>query len=245
VILDLYCFPPLANTCRAFRRIQRYALKQRSEGWSNIIDYCFSMWAPSPSGTRKRSDECSDSIRSKGLRRPYGACWCGHTVYRGWGIGTGEPESGHRMSNGADARSMLDPNFRERLPSTTFGALPLRVPASLRRSPPSGHRWAFGRGTLARRGLYSVGYLTVMPSFYLKTSSSYRSSPSSTRNLIAERSDSIRSKGFGKSSSEGLVASYGTACSQLQRTCRAPLLNTTRKYKSGEFVLLGRNTVSM
>jgi hypothetical protein len=56
-------------------------------------------WSP-PSGTRKRKVGCSNSIRSKGSRRHYGACLCGHTVYRGWGIGKGEPEIGHRSFNG-------------------------------------------------------------------------------------------------------------------------------------------------
>jgi solute:Na+ symporter, SSS family len=49
--------------------------------------------------------------RSKGFHMHYGACLCGQTSYCGWGIGSGEPESGHWMSNGADARSILDMNF--------------------------------------------------------------------------------------------------------------------------------------
>jgi hypothetical protein len=71
-----------------------------------------SLLAPSsPKSIRKRKTERSDSLRSKGFHMHYGACLCGHTIYRGWGIGTGEPESGHGMSDGADARSILDMNF--------------------------------------------------------------------------------------------------------------------------------------
>jgi hypothetical protein len=39
--MDQCCFPRLAEACRAFRSLQRYAYKQTSEGWSNIIDYRF------------------------------------------------------------------------------------------------------------------------------------------------------------------------------------------------------------
>lgn len=38
--------------------------------------------------------------RSKGFRRHYDALLCGHTIYRGWGIDTDEPESGHGRSTG-------------------------------------------------------------------------------------------------------------------------------------------------
>jgi hypothetical protein len=41
----------------------------------------------------------------------YGACLCGHRTNYGRGVGTGGPESEHRMFNGADARSILDLKF--------------------------------------------------------------------------------------------------------------------------------------
>jgi hypothetical protein len=53
--------------------------------------------------------------RSKGFHMHYGTCSCDHRTYCGWGIGTGEPEGGLRMSDGADARSMLDLNFWEHI----------------------------------------------------------------------------------------------------------------------------------
>jgi hypothetical protein len=43
-----------------------------------------SLFAPSPSATRKRKAGCSDSIRSKGFRKHYGQCLCGHTTSRRW-----------------------------------------------------------------------------------------------------------------------------------------------------------------
>jgi hypothetical protein len=54
-------------------------------------------------------------------------------------------------------------DFREYLRSTSFSELPVRAPGPLRRSPPVGQRRAVGRGTLARCGLYFVGYAITHP----------------------------------------------------------------------------------
>jgi hypothetical protein len=87
-----------------------------------------------------------------------------------------------------------------------------------------------------------VGAIFADPPYRLSTGGV---SVRSGRLIPVDKGEWDRSRGIGKSSSKGLVASYGTPCSQVQHTCRAPSLNTTRKDRSGTFVLLGRYTVSM